>query len=106
MWPQTPLSASLATTADGAAHRLRDHRGDPAHAGIPGAAAALHVSDLAKPVWMGAQGSGDLPLPQPQLTYLLTHSLHFLPRSSHQDNLLPMTLTLLVDYTLQASLSM
>lgn len=64
------------------------------------------MSDLAKSVCVGVKGSWDLPQPQPRLTYLLTHSLHFLPRSSHQDNLLPMTLTLLVDYTLQASLSM
>lgn len=50
--------------------------------------------------------SWGLPQPQSQLTHLLTYYLHCLPRSSHQDNLWPKTLKLLVDYTLQASLSM
>ena len=36
----------------------------------------------------------------------LPYPLHSFLRSSHQDDLRPMTLPLLVDYTLQASLSM
>ena len=67
-WPQTPLSASLTFMADGAAHRLRGHWGDPAHKGTPGTAAALHVSDLEKPVYVKVEMSW-APPPQPQLTH-------------------------------------
>lgn len=104
-WPQMPLSASLALMADGAAHCLRGHRSDPAHKGAPGAAAALYVSDLKKPVCGRREAPWDFLQPRPQLIPL-PYFLRSLPRSSHQDNLWPMTLTLLVDYTLQASLSM
>lgn len=67
-WPQTPLSASLTLMADGAAHCLRGHWGDPAHKGTPGTAAALHVSDLEKPGYVGLEMSW-APPPQPQLTH-------------------------------------
>lgn len=44
--PQMPLFAFPALMADGAAHHVRGHRSDSAHEGTPGAATALHVSDL------------------------------------------------------------
>lgn len=63
------------------------------------------MSDLKKPVCGRGEAPWDLLQPGPQLTPL-PYPLPSCPRSSHQDNLWPVTLTLLVDYTLQASLSM
>lgn len=47
-------------------------------------------------VWFGLSAYPESP----------SYHLHSLLRSSHQDNLLPVLLTLQVDYTLQASLSL
>lgn len=90
------LSASLTLVPDGAAHCLRGHRGNLAHEGPSGTATAIHVSDPVAVVWSGLSSSPGSP----------SYHLHFLLRSSHQDNLQPVLLTLQVDYTLQASLSL